>query len=262
MTKYIQLTYYPQLETNADGSTRLMREFKTRDGLAFIEVQSQLPPPHFLYKGTYENIPRDAPPDFPSKFPAHDPAEFGWLDDTDLLILTIRPPISDDFVREDAKRTIPRSYSWLECTLLNELQTHFFRGCSRDLITISKSLHDRVPSPHRIRKFLQNGVAGSWYPRIQPRCTSGYVAFLPKTNKLPAVMNIFGMGGNDTLRTAHLLRVHFPDLLASLVAAPRPRLLIFEMSPPDDFDEEQPLLPGLLQARYERWKFGLSVDTM
>lgn len=235
MTKYVGFTYYPQIETNPDGSIRRMPEFKTRDGLAFIEVENQLPYPDFLYKGTYENVPRDPPPDYPAKLPVRDPIEFDWLDDIDLLVLTIRPPITDDFLREDTKRTIPRSYNWLDCALLVELQTHIFVSCSRDSLTIARALHDRVPPPHRTRKFLQNGVAGAWHQKSQTRSTSGYVAFIPRTDLLPAVLDVFGMGGNDTLRTAHLLRRHYPNLLRSLITSARPRLLIFEIKPPDDF---------------------------
>lgn len=261
MIKYVGFTYYPPIETKADGSLRPVREFKTRDGLAFVEVQNQLPFPDFVYSGMYQNVPRKAPAGYPSRQPQRDSVEFRWLDHTDLLVQTIRPPITDDFIKDDAKKTIPRSYSWLDCTLNSEFQSHLFRGCSRDSILIAESLLDRVPLPHRKRQFLQNGVAGSWYKETQPRCTSGYVAFLPRTDQLPAVLNIFGMGGNDTLRTAHLLRVRCPGLLGSLVTSPRPRLLIFEMKPPEGFEDDAPTLPGLLNSRYEGWIFELVVDT-
>jgi hypothetical protein len=255
---YVWFTFYAEREKDKHGRLKPIMEFKTRDGLPLAELRAQIPA-KYTYLDTYENVPIDYPegnlPERPDD--THRPE---WIGNVGLILLTIRPAVSDAQLKGLVNKVIPRSFSWPECALIDRLKMNFFAESSRDELTLAAQFRDRVPAAHMECRFRQNAVGGSWFIGTDRRATAGYVAFLPRTKEFPAVLNVFGMGGNDTMRTAHLLRREFPKLISEVLESRTPRLLIFEMQPPDDFDDSEQLEAGLLSERCRNWRFLKVVD--
>jgi hypothetical protein len=256
---YVWFTFYPEREKDKKtGKLKPVDQFKTRDGSPFAELRDQIPV-KFKYVDTYQNVPIDYPDGDPPAPPddTHRPA---WLRKIGLILLSIRPAVSDAWLKGEVNKYIPRSFSWLECALIDRLQTNFFSESSRDELKLAAPFRDRVPAAHLECRFRQNAVDGSWYFGSGSRATSGYVAFLPRTKQFPAVLNVFGMGGNDTMRTAYFLRRDFPTLIGEVLESTAPRLLIFEMQPPTHFVDSEEVEAGLLSERYRDWRFLKVVD--
>lgn len=265
---YVWFTFHAPIEYE-NGRPRLPREFKTRDGSAFAEVSPLLERAGYAYGGQYLNIPCRLYENQPPPRPARGPGEEDWLADTDLVVLTIRPPISDPLIQGLGRRPIPRSHTWFENAVVDALGSWFFFSCSREAVQLSPGARQRVaPAFHDLR-FLQNAVAGSWLKgkatdrQPGPRSTIGYVAYLPRLagGELPNVLCVFGMGGNDTLRLCYFLRTRAPALLGRVLASSGPRLVLFRLTPPAEFDDLEVPPPGLLAPRYENWGFEQVADT-
>lgn len=255
---YVWFTFYAEHEKDKHGRLKPVMEFKTRDGLPLAELRAQIPA-KYKYSDTYENVPIDYPDGDPPT-PPDDTHRPGWIREVGLILLTIRPAVSDASLKGLVNKVIPRSFSWPECALIDRLKTNFFSESSRDELKLAAQFRDRVPAAHMECHFRQNAVGGSWYRGAERRATAGYVAFLPQTEEFPAVLNVFGMGGNDTMRTAHLLRRDFPKLIGEVLESRTPRLLIFEMQPPDHFDDSEQLDAALLSERCRDWRFLKVVD--
>lgn len=264
---YVWFPFHAPIEYE-QGKPRRPQLFKTRDGSASVELAPVLARAGYAYAGQYINPPcrlvgRNRPPRQKRKA-----GEDAWLADTGLILLTIRPPIDNEAPEDRGRHSIPRSYSWLEDAVVDRLRDCFFFSCSRDAVQLATRVREHVDPALRHLRFKQNAVAGSWLKDradrpIDPRSTIGFVAYIPRDEAggMPAILTVFGMGGNDTLRVAHLLGVRAPALLGRVLASPGPRLVLFRLTPPDDLGDGKTFPPpGLLAPRCVGWGFEQVAD--
>ncbi len=210
-----------------------------RDGDAFAELAMLLATPRCHYGGLLVNYPS----------PSAD-VQASALTDTDLLVLTTRPPLTDD---ELDSRPIRRSGTELERIVLETVRTAF-RVCRRSYIVLSEDMVGHLPEPFRNRgelEFTLNGPAcykryrtpytknkidHHWH--VEPSeslRTSAFVLY----GRMPTgtmLLNVFSMDGPGTLIWCYLLRTRLPQLVKS------PRFAMVEMVPSGPIPERPPNL--------------------
>ncbi|MGC3969519.1 MAG: hypothetical protein QM775_19820 [Pirellulales bacterium] len=208
---------------------------KIRDGAAFAEILA------LLYQGGYE----------------YRELQLNVADcdksclikgNVDLLVMVTRPPLD-----EGGRKLIQRSKSNLETKIIEAIRP-FFEICSRDQVmldTCTKRLLNDEFRDHALITFYKYGD-WSWYRQLlgmskdlddqtKPR-TAAYLAFVPEgAAGLPPLLVIFGMGGNDTLLWARLLRERYSKRVLEIVRSGKAHFLMAELSPRLNINSVEPV---------------------
>lgn len=183
-----------------------------RDGDAAIEILPALQALGFEYDGIFIN--------WPGLPTAADTSlrdfESLGLDESDVLLLTTRPPI-DDKVRD--MRPLRKSRTALEDEIFEVLRQKCFRCCSRKEIGLCESASRHLAEPYRDRSVITFEVKGqeaaykgvyggdgkNGYVPWNEQMSAGYIVHVPLGEKRPRLLAIFGMSGTMTLLWAHRL---------------------------------------------------------
>ena len=207
---------------------------KIRDGAAFAEILALLSKGGYDYRELQLNVARGS-----RRRPIQRSA--------DLLVMVTRPPLD-----EDVKKPIQRSNSQLENAVMSVIRP-YFEKCSRNHIMLQSCTarllkHDF--SDHAEIVFQQY-ADWAWYKRLRgmakdlddsnPR-TAAFLVFIPKRSpSLPALLAIFGMGGNDTLLWARLLRERYFDNVLEILRSETAHFLMAELSPGNNKEAMEPI---------------------
>lgn len=220
----------------------------TRDGAAFAETQALLSECLlWRYGGLILNVP--AP-----KLGGRSFAPAPPLGADDVLVPTIRLPLGDDVGYD--KRVIYRSGSPVETTTFDRL-SQIFKVSSPGAMVLDPTIAPQ--NPWRAVAFRVT-KRGSGRGRSRParkgtiyrmgavedvialeRCkgevrddTLGYLAWVPADREagIPAVLNVFGIGGTETMLWAAYLRRRAEGLIRELVEGDAPRVLVARFERP------------------------------
>ncbi len=256
---------YKDQEKDQDGVIRCIpieeirfpRIHEIRDGDAFVELSAALSQ-KYEYHGLIMNYPDPATEVSRSEFIS-----------TDLLILTTRPPLDDD--SEEQRKSINRSFTELEISILDETLRNYFDSCSRVQIMVNENFADFMTLPDRseiefhVFQDTEHGGHKSRYKRYRDvhaqkgtephrwhdpkrqNLTAAYL-ILTRIKDGPMLLNAFGMGGQTTLIWCYLLRTKFAHLLKS------PRFVIAEIE-----TDPRPLRPATLTFAL-KWKVTLLLN--
>ncbi len=210
-----------------------------RDGHAFAELAVLLRTGDCRYGGLFLNYPMPAPeintPD---------------LTDKDLLVLTTRPPLSDDDLDS---RPIRRSGSPLERIVLETVR-HAFRVSRRSSVMLSEKIACQLPERYQNRgemEFTLNGPAcykryrkpytkkrseHQWCVEPAESLRTSAFIFCTRMSNGAMLLNVFSMDGPGTLIWCYLLRSRIPHLIES------PRFVMAEIIPSQPMPERPPSL--------------------
>jgi hypothetical protein len=203
--------YYHRFAYRWEGrSDRKTEIHKMRDADAFNELSPVLQDLGYEYGRLIINTPIPKPPQLIR-------VEEGFLRPQDLIVLTTRPPIDD--AASDALKQLPRSYTALEEKIMREMRK-CFPICARDRIEIAPHLAGHLPPRFQDRanmvfrqkggaeyRFLRKNGSLKWQEYDQtPRTALFLVHDLEPWPGGPRLLAAFGVGGNETLVWAHLLR--------------------------------------------------------
>jgi hypothetical protein len=218
--RFFRLTYS---NTGPEDEPKL---FQGRDGIAFNEVSAALTAQGYHYGTTIHFYPDDE----------RRLAEFPPLGDTDLLVLTTRPPLTDREAFLPPKKIIRNSKNDLERLIFKQL-FKYFTHCTRTQLKLTpeaqacllgdapkwQSLEffevSRVSHPYA-EAHIRRHVASAQKPQGDLPST---VAFLVRVNSLPGVeetpglpcglLACFGMDGYSTLIWNRIVRLRYAQLL-------------------------------------------------
>lgn len=204
-----------------------------RDGDAFAELEPALLKEGYDYHGLILNYPA---PDFKRESPA--------LSDSDLIVLTTRPPTP--YESETEQRHMTLSGEELEKSILSVVNL-YFRQHTRSHMKLSNEMADQLTKPDRgeIEFRVRNGAHYKrhkmpyakkrdqmiWQTRTnETALTAAFLLFTNLWTGGPLLLNAFGMDGPTTLIWCYLLRTRFPEFLkphqfvmAELTTEPFPR---------------------------------------
>ena len=212
-------SYYSELRKN-----EVPLVHKLRDGNAFSEVMEALRDRGYRYDRLIINTPDAAPHAYDS---------YAFTPD-DLLVVTTRPPLSDDY----EKRKIARTGTSMEARFLT-LIGQYFQRCSIDNILLRKELADCLTKPGfrdladlRFWATKDSRHARSAYrrPSDGPPHTVAYLLFI-ETEAWPGgpgVLCSFALGGPYTLLWNHWLRTN--DKVKGLVRDAGSRFVVADIT--------------------------------
>lgn len=239
---------------------------RVRDGAAFAEVAGALSKFGLSYHETLCNCSFDAEkmeqyqnknqplPIIGSK------RDYEHLQQGDLLVLTTRPPCSDEL---GDRARIARSCTWLEHKIVHKVRTHF-EVCSRSHMKLTKASSVKFKAGKladvKFRQYKKEGAKRAlakpdaanfaaldrasvkewkeigvrrYSSDVGEPVTITYLMFEPSLwSEGPALLAMWGMGGNETLGFCHLLRKRHADLLLSLLNKDEPALVLGKMETP------------------------------
>lgn len=157
-------------------------------------------------------------------YPGKDDADLATLDESDVVVLTTRPPLTDDGME---RKPIQRSGSSLEQAVLEGVGQYFDK-CRRSWIRLKPEtaahlgaaadraeiqfyvytrshyrLHRNPYGTRAQRRFATPGTLNT---------TAAFLISMPLTGG-PRLLNAFGMDGATTLVWCYLLRTRFAHLL-------------------------------------------------
>ena len=193
--------------------------FQLRDGDAALYLAVALAQRGYQYKGPIFN--------YPSEGPDLTPFDDRFLRETDLILLTTRPPMDDRILGD--KKGIPRSFTALEEKLFRGPLRAWFERCARSEVLLTSAaagISGEIAKRQTI-VFRQNGGAmyqsyGSPVTREWRRFKRRHpltAAFLLYAEHAwpggPAFLAAFGMGGTETLVWCCQLATRFPELLCT-----------------------------------------------
>ena len=213
--RFIRFSFY-----NSQKADRHPRYSDLRDGDAACELTEALYDLGYRNGGVILNYPcpRGAKP---VEF------ECSSLRPYDMLLLTTRPPLSDD--EWPGSKRIYRSYSELENRIFGCLHEYFTR-CTRSQVILSNRIVRSSPRPVASRANIQfRQRLGAAYDRYAARGEITWhrppdgvhltAAFLVYSKEVwpggPALLAAFGMGETETLGWAHLLKTKYRGLICT-----------------------------------------------
>ncbi len=200
--------------------------FQGRDGIAYNEIGAALTAQGYEYGTTIHFYPDDrrALKEYPS------------LRDTDLLVLTTRPPLTDREAFIPPRKIIRNSKNDLEKLIFKQL-FRYFQHCTRTQLKLAPDakacLVQDAPKWASLEFFEVSSVAHPYAEaHIRRHTESGQkpegtypstVAFIVHVRSLPGVdetpglpcglLACFGMDGYSTLIWNRIVRVEYPHLL-------------------------------------------------
>jgi hypothetical protein len=190
-----------------------------RDGDAALFLTDALVERGYRYAGPLFNYSSNGPDLIPVKD--------DFLRETDLILLTTRPPIHDRAVGD--KKGIPRSFTTLEEKLFQGPLRQWFEGCARSEILLTGATARISPeiAKRQTILFRQNGgamyqsygspVTNEWQRfKMRHPLTATFLVYTPHAwPDGPALLAAFGMGGTETLVWCYQLATRFPHLLCT-----------------------------------------------
>lgn len=205
------------------GSSRL---HALRDGDAFVELATALCEKQYKYGELILNFPL-----------SQDKSLQQCLGPTDVLVLTTRPPLTDD---DFDRKYIKQSGTELEQSILRAVRT-YFKVCRRSYVMLSEGMAKKLKHPNR-GEIEFYSYAGAYYKRyrkpytrrrkehqwekpVSPTVTAAFLLLTRLWEDGPSLLNAFGIDGTTTLIWCYLLRTtyaHFLNLEA-------PRFVMAEM---------------------------------
>ena len=221
-------------------SNRRVYPHKLRDGAALAEVSALLVQLGYSHRDTWLNFPDRT---------GEAAGSSGLLPSDGLIVLVTRTP-----VRDEAKKILNCSNSRLENAIIGVARS-CFETCSRDYVQLKDSVARRIQLPeHRNRSeivFYQNHD-WAWYKRLRGmrkdiilnsdpahRKTAAYLIYVPRVQSRDlALLVAFGMGGNDTLLWARLLRERYCGRVGEVLSSGEGRFLMAELSPRQEAFQE------------------------
>jgi len=200
---------------------------QVRDGDAFAELSPVLLARGWNYGGIVFNYPADTEGDRSKDFSA-------TIGDSDLLVLTTRPPLSDRPLRE--KKVVTPSGTWLEERIFDALRS-YFSHCSRAEVALQSRLASQLPRDYSNRAILNFYISteaaykmaisykeAGPYAHWNENTTASYLTYTDALWKGgPRLLAVFCMSGTMGLIWAYLVRTRFPELLDG------PRVVVAEM---------------------------------
>jgi hypothetical protein len=224
MGSFVRFCY---LSNNPHG--RPLRPHQLRDESVVVELYDQLRLSGLDYGGVFLNW------NYPRGTKDTSLAEFAKLalTERDILLLTTRPPIDDEYGR---KKPLMRSGSDLETAIFNVLRKECFRTCTRTHISLCDHLKGSMRTGFERRfnaRFYSTGADAPYMERdparkgfVRSAKSAGYLIHVPLGAGLPHLLAVFGMNGPMSLLWAYRLRA-MPELGWALE---EPSLLVAEIS--------------------------------
>ena len=218
--RFYRLTY------SNTGPEDVPKLFQGRDGIAFNEIGAALYTHGYEFATTIHFYPDDE----------RKLADFPTFRETDLLVLTTRPPITDGGAFLPPKKIIRNSNNDLEKLIFKQI-SRFIPHCTRKQLKLAPDATNclkRDTSKWQSLEFLEIGRVDNPYAEahIQKHVASAQkpkgkypstVAFIVHVNSLPGVeqtpgipcglLASFGMDGYSTLIWNRILRLRYPELL-------------------------------------------------
>jgi len=212
---------YPSNESH--GRNRYSHQL--RDGDAVIELMPALESLGCEYEGVFINWP--CPPTEDKSLSDFDILN---LNESDILLLTTRPPIDD---RVHDLRPLRKSGTALEMEIFKVLEQRCFKCCSRKEVSLRESVGRRLSTEYRNRSVIAfevkgqdagyRGVyGGERQQRYEPwteQMSAGYIVHVPLGEKGPRLLAVFGMSGTMTLLWAYRLN-KLRDVLEKALSGP------------------------------------------
>lgn len=243
---------------------------KVRDAHAALYLYDVLRPLGFQLEDTILNKPATRSDASCENNPAD---ESNWkekIKNAHLIILPCRPPIASTGEKLERVR---RSNSWLESQILNGIKTDFVEKSSREQVILALPIETEIRklvTPDgwsteewrawlNVEFFQQQREYGQihGFPALRwkdaphesqkerpglANTTAGYLFYTPNVSKECeiALLNVFGLKGNDTMIFARKIRDCHADLVRDVVASRKKRAIVFKMSLSGEDD------PGIL----------------
>jgi hypothetical protein len=196
---------------------RELYPFQLRDGDAAMFLAGAVAARGYRYEGPIVN--------YPSPGPDLVACDDGFLRESDLIILTTRPPMHDADIGD--KKAIPRSYTTLEDKLFKGPLGARFAFCARSEIRLTDETAAIAPeiAKRQSSVYRQNGgamyfsygspVTREWrHFKKAPPLTAAFLVYAEHAwPGGPALLAAFGMGGTETLVWCHQLANRFQHLL-------------------------------------------------
>ncbi|MFY9553678.1 MAG: hypothetical protein WAV47_03050 [Blastocatellia bacterium] len=221
-----------------------------RDSDAFAELAAVLNEQSYVYNGLILNFP----------VAEEDATEIPTLGPSDLLVLTTRPPLNDDYFD---RRFIKRSDTELEKSVLKAVGC-YFNVCRRSRIVLSQRMVEKLKFSDRgeieftmyggasYRRYRMPGTKNreqhKWQEQKESIKTAAFALLTNLWKGGPSLLNAFGMDGPGTLIWCYLLRTRFAHLLKS------PRFIMAEIT-----TQPLPQMPPTL-AFAEQWDVDLLLN--
>jgi len=201
-----------------------------RDESAVVELMPALGFLGFEYGGIFINWPICLPDGTPIEDTSVSDFDAINLGESDLLLLTTRPPIND---KPLSRKPLRKSGSALERQLFDALKKQYFEHCSRDEISLHESIGQTLKDEYQNRSTIGYEVKGQHagymdvsggerkqkYEPWTQDMTSGFIIHDRLGNKRRPFLVIFGMSGTMTLLLAHYLGKN-PDILDQALLKP------------------------------------------
>jgi hypothetical protein len=188
---------------------------QVRDLTILMEISQILYQKGYSYEDVFLNYPR---------LKEKDGVPFDFKID-DLMVMPTRPPLSD--YRKIHRRVIYKTKHVLEEEMLNQMKT-CFRTLSRQRITLHQNLAFSLPDKYSNRGLISfyvnssNGNASAGYRQVSeydiekdwtdwssiselPK-SCAFLIFFTAGEKLPKMLYVFGIGGQEGLVFARILK--------------------------------------------------------
>jgi len=219
----------------AEKKDRELLLHQLRDGDAALELSEPLFKSGYRYGGLLLNYPH-------KERANRREVDEGFLHRGDLLLLTTRPPLDDEI--DQPRKPLVKSNTTLEEKVFRALRL-FFQHCSRSQVILSEVVSRQLPPGFNKRNVQFKQYGGSVYDSCDRQkhvgaasLTAAYLASMPEAwPGGPGLLCAFGMGGQETLSWAHLLRTrHRPLLRRALLSGGfiMAEIELEEVRPPQD----------------------------
>lgn len=185
---------------------------KIRDGAAFSELSAPLATLGYEYGNIVFNSPTNPKKD---KKLGHE--HFKFIKTDDLLVLTTRPPISDE--NHWDKKYLARSFTHLEDQVFLEFRK-YLDVCARSHVQLTSAVGGDYEGSEFV--FYQHNNARLKYSRRRresrkktPKDSEIAIGFFLRTPSIPVygcgLLACFGMGGWETLIWNRIVRTRYSD---------------------------------------------------
>ena len=164
--------------------------------------------------------------------------------DSDLIFISTRPPIRDKHQKD--RRRIYRTGHFLEAYFLCKLKEKFFQVCSRSHIKLKKPLAKKLPNgfmdraeiQYRVNRSVNNRSAD--YSKVKAyhldgrtldfngNKSSAFLIYIAAAEGMPAILSVFGIGGQEGLIISRILQDHLWENL-NIDLKGSSRFIMFEL---------------------------------
>jgi hypothetical protein len=192
-----------------------LRPVKARDGTAFCELTAPLQKQGWEYGSLIYNYPLENKDIYQGK------EHFDFLGPKDLIVITTRPPLSDE-KHCDKKRVLP-SHTYLEKVIFKELNK-YFEVCARSYVEIESQYHGfskysgfkfSQANDARLKSFRKAELSNKW-ERV-PDTEYRAIGFFLRLNNIDyyncGLLSCFSMGGIETLIWNRIVRKRYHEWL-------------------------------------------------